>query len=144
MRPIMAAAGLAAITACTGCDGRHRAAPSSGPSHEEPHAGPAIAVLDLSDGVPEQSPTGLLGLSPKGASFVDLAREVDRLGHDKDVRGVLVRLGTARVGLARSQEIGAMLGALGAKLPPGRYSRTFLAEFHSTLRTVAAGRRASA
>jgi protease-4 len=117
MRPIVAAAGLAAITAFAGCDGRHRAASSSGTPDEEPHAGPAIAVLDLSDGVPEQPPTGLLGLSPKGASFIDLAREVDRLGHDKDVRGVLVRLGTARVGLARSQEIGTMLGALGAKLP---------------------------
>jgi len=108
----------AALGTVAGCDGRQRpSSSSSGGSHDEPRAGPAIAVLDLSDGVPEQAPTGLLGLSPKGASFDDLVHEVERLGHDKDVRGILVRLGTARIGLARAQEIGTMLGALGARLP---------------------------
>jgi protease-4 len=114
--PVVAAAVLASAGA-VGCDGRHRAGSSAGASHDEPRAGPAIAVLDLSDGVPEQPPTGLLGLSSKGASFDELVNEVERLGRDKDVRGLLVRLGTARIGLARAQEIGTMLGALGARLP---------------------------
>jgi protease-4 len=115
---LVALAASAASAASVGCDGRHRAASSSGGgSHDEPRAGPAIAVLDLSDGMPEQPPTGLLGLSSKGASFDELVHEVEHLGRDKDVRGILVRLGTARIGLARAQEIGAMVGALGAKLP---------------------------
>jgi len=112
--PALAAAALVASAAC---DGRHRAASSSAGSHDEPRAGPAIAVLDLSDGVPEQPPTGLLGLSSKGASFDELVHEVERLGRDKDLRGILVRLGTARIGLARAQEIGDMIGALPARLP---------------------------
>jgi protease-4 len=99
------------------CDGRHRAPSPSSRSQDEPRAGPAIVILDLSDGLPEQPSTGLLGLSSKRASFDDLVREVERLGRDTDVRGVLVRLGTARVGMARAEEIGAMLGALSPRLP---------------------------
>jgi protease-4 len=114
--PLLAVATVASI-ASAGCDGRHRTTSSSGASHDEPRAGPAIAILDLSDGVPELPPTGLLGLSSKGASFDDLVHEVERLGRDKDLRGILVRLGTARIGLARAQEIGTMVGALGARLP---------------------------
>ena len=34
-----------------------------------------------------------------------------------DVRGVLVRLGSARIGLARATEIGEMLATIGAKMP---------------------------
>src|SRR5450432_1012849 len=97
-------AGLTMTLASAGCDGRHRAAASSGTSADEPRAGPAIAVLDLSDGVPEAPPGGLLGLPSKNASFDELVQEVERLGHDKDVRGVLVRLGTASIGLAPAQE----------------------------------------
>src|ERR1700722_13251713 len=88
-------AALTMALASAGCDGRHRAAVSSGTSSDEPRAGPAIAVLDLSDGVPEAPPSGLLGLPSKSASFDELVQEAERLGHDKDVRGVLVRLGTA-------------------------------------------------
>ncbi len=107
-----------------GCDGRPRttAAKEEG-LRNEPHAGPSIAVLDLSDGVPEQPKAGLLGLSAKTASFSDLVEEVERLdrgigrGEGTDVRGVLVRLGSAHIGLARASEIGSMLGLLGAKVP---------------------------
>jgi protease-4 len=74
-------------------------------------------VLDLSDGVPEAPPTGLLGLPSRNASFDELVREVERLGREKDLRGVLVRLGTTRIGLARAQEIGTMLGGLGGRVP---------------------------
>jgi len=114
---LVVAAGVVAIAASTACDGRRRATASAGATHDEPRAGPAIAVLDLSDGVPEQPRAGLLGLSSKGPSFDDLVHEDARLGRDKDVRGILVRLGTARIGLARAQEIGTMLGMLGVKVP---------------------------
>ena len=106
-----------AVLALGACQGRSRPTEAGAAPHDEPRAGPSVAVLDLSDGVPEEASTGLLGLSPKSASFHDLVHEVGRLERDKDVRGVLVRLGTARIGLARAQEIGAMLQTLGAKVP---------------------------
>jgi protease-4 len=105
------------LGAVVACEGRHRAEPSGGPAREEPRAGPAVAVLDLSEGVPEQAPTSLLGLPSKSVTMEDLVHEVGRLARDKDVRGVLVRLGATRVGLARAQEIGAMLVGLGARMP---------------------------
>jgi protease-4 len=99
------------------CQGRHTSEPTGGPGHDEPRAGPAIVVLDLADGVPEEPSTGLLGLSSKAASFNDLVHEMRHLERDKDLKGALVRLGTARIGLARAQEIGTMLQELGARVP---------------------------
>jgi len=50
-------------------------------------------------------------------TFDEVESEVEHLGDDKDVKGVLVRLGAARIGLAQAGEIGAMLEAVGTKLP---------------------------
>lgn len=105
------------LAASVGCEGRPRSGSTGAPHPEERRSGASVAVLDLSDGVPEQPPTGLLGLSPKGDSFDTLVREVERLHRSKQVRGVLVKLGTARIGLARATEIGAMLESLGETLP---------------------------
>jgi protease-4 len=105
------------VGAAVGCEGRHRAAGSGRTSHEEPRSGATIAVLDLSGGVPEQSGTGLLGLPAKTVSMEDLIQETARIGRDKEVRGTLVRLGTARFGLARAQELGVMLSAVGTRIP---------------------------
>src|ERR1700674_5664021 len=99
MRRALVATVLAAGLCASACDGRHRGSSSPSAAHDEPRAGPAIAILDLSDGVPEQPSTGLLGLSSKNPSFDELVREVERLGHDKSLRGILVRLGTTRIGL---------------------------------------------
>jgi protease IV len=114
---LLGGGGLVVALASAGCGGRRRAASGSGLSADEPRAGPAIAVLDLSDGVPEAAPTGLLGLPSKSASLDDLVREAERLGRDKDLRGILVRLGTAKMGLAVAQEVGTLLGALRARVP---------------------------
>src|SRR5580704_3937470 len=96
------------------CNGRARVSPGpSGEAHDQPRSGPAIAVLNLSGGVPEQSPVGLLGLSTNTASFDEFVHEIERVGRDKGVRGVLVRLGGVRMGLARATEIGALLEGLG-------------------------------
>jgi protease IV len=114
-RPALAWPLLAA--ALVACEGRPR---SSSPLENHPetrHTGPSIAVLDLSEGMPERRAGGWLGLSGPGASFDELVHEVEILGRDGDVRGVLVRLGTARIGLARAAEIGSLLATLGAKLP---------------------------
>src|SRR5262249_13564527 len=74
---------------------------------------------------PEQPSSGLLGLSSKGVTLGDLVHEIevlDRAVETPDVRGILVRLGSARVGLARASEVGEMLAALGAKLPVWCYA----------------------
>jgi protease-4 len=97
------------------CEGRRRAS-SADPSRGEPRSGPTIAVLDLSEGVPEEAPAGFLGLASKGGSVEDLVNQAELLGRDKQVRGVLVRLGAMRIGLARAIELGAVLGRLGGKL----------------------------
>jgi protease-4 len=125
MTPRLACA-LLLLLGATACEGRARTTNSkSDGTRDEPHAGPSIAVLDLSDGVPEQASSGLLGLSAKGASLSDLVHEIDVLDRGvetADVRGVLVRLGSSRVGLARATEVGEMLAALGAKMPVWCYA----------------------
>jgi protease-4 len=100
-----------------GCEGRHRFSPAASDSRSEPHSGPYIGVLDLSEGVPEQGSSGWLGLSPKVVSLEDLVEQIDRLGRETELRGVLVRLGTARVGLARASEVGDLLATLRARWP---------------------------
>jgi protease-4 len=74
-------------------------------------------VLDLSEGVVERPSTGVLGLSPGTGSLAQLIEAVGALEGDDQVRGVLVRLGTARIGLAKATEIAAALEALGRKIP---------------------------
>ncbi len=117
---------LLLLLGATACEGRARTSSAKGDgTRDEPHAGPSIAVLDLSDGVPEQASSGLLGLSAKGASLSDLVHEIDVLDRGvetADVRGVLVRLGSSRIGLARATEVGEMLAALGAKMPVWCYA----------------------
>jgi protease-4 len=100
------------------CDGRPRTTATGGaPATEEPRVGPAIVVLDLSSGLPEQSPTGPLGLPTHKTTYDGFAREVERLSREKELRGVLVKLGTAAFGLARATEVGDRLAALGARAP---------------------------
>ena len=71
------------LGALVACEGRQKAHPAGAATHDEPHAGPAIVVLDLTDGVPEEPSTGLLGLSSKAASFNDLVHEMRHLERDK-------------------------------------------------------------
>jgi protease-4 len=99
------------------CEGRPRASSTGAHAGQDVRKGPFIALLDLSDGLPEQPSGGWLGFGPKGVAFDDLVRAIDRLGEESDVRGVLVRMGGARAGLARSTEVGAMLANLRGHLP---------------------------
>jgi protease-4 len=117
MRAVRPLALALLVPALLACEGRRRTGSGAGPASEERRSGPTVAVLDLSDGVPDEAPTGLLGLPSKAATFAELVREVERLRHDEDVKGVLVRLGTTRIGLARSEEIGGLLASLGARMP---------------------------
>jgi protease IV len=119
---ICRAARLGALLAVAACDGRPRSIGRSVTAGDEPSFGPAIAVFDLADGVPEQGPSGWLGLSSRGTSLEDFVRQVELVEGQKDVRGVLVRLGTARVGLGRAAEVGAALAAVGTKHPVWCYA----------------------
>ena len=106
-----------AAVASLACEGRPRVASKQADARDERRSGRTVAVFDLSGGVPERAPSGWLGLASKGASIDDLVHEVERVGRDKDVAGVLVRLGTAHLGLARATEIGAMMASVGARVP---------------------------
>jgi protease-4 len=71
--------------------------------------------------VPEARSTSLLGTTSR-RSHVDLVRTLRALregtrGGGSGAAGVFVRLGTAQIGLARAEEIGALLGAVREKKP---------------------------
>ncbi len=98
------------------CDGRPRSSSSS--SKSQPHTGPALAVLDLSGGVPEKEEGGLFGPPPgRRRAFDSLIKIIDETQNDKDTKGFYVKLGSARFGMARAQEIGEALSKVRAKMP---------------------------
>jgi protease-4 len=118
----MKARGLRALAVCLGaacalgCEGRPRSATGSG-AQAERSSGPSIAVLDLSEGLPEQSSSGILGLAPHAATLDDLIEESTKLAGASEVKGILVRLGSSRIGLERADEVSAVLADLRAKRP---------------------------
>lgn len=110
--------GALLLLAALACEGRPRAGSADGGAPaREPRSGPAVAVIDLADGVPEQPPSGPLGLPSRRPTMEDMVREVERLSREKELHGVLVRFGTASIGLARAAEIGTMLASLAKKTP---------------------------
>jgi len=107
---------LAVACALGACDGRPRSGSSS--SKSQPHTGPALAVLDLSGGVPEKEEGGLFGPPPgRRRAFDSLIKIIDETQKDKDTKGFFVKLGSARFGMARAQEIGDALANVRAKMP---------------------------
>lgn len=109
----LAVAALTMTAAFTfGCEGRPRSA--DGPTTEPPKKrGPAVAVLDLTGGVPEQQKPGLFGMTGPKKSFDEVLRVTTEL-RDKDDKAVsvMVKLGSANIGAARGQEIGEMLAGI--------------------------------
>jgi len=133
----MAAFGVAAGTVSlalllAGCEGRapHTSrAPAASASAEagaparsksSPFDGPMIVEIDLEHGVPETRSSSLLGTATR-RSYADLVRVLRALGDGGTataaVKGVFVRLGTASIGLARAEEIGALLGDVRRQRP---------------------------
>ena len=114
---------LASGLLVAGCEGRPRPG-ADGKTTEAPRkTGPAIAVLDLAGGVPEQEQASLFGQVGRKKSFDELLHAIDELTGDasasanankRDV-GVLVKFGSAAIGAARSQEIGEHLEKLREK-----------------------------
>ncbi|MFP6686972.1 MAG: hypothetical protein VB934_19780, partial [Polyangiaceae bacterium] len=112
------AAVLVMLLTVTGCRGRPGfTQEGTADAREVSVARPHVALLDLRNGVPERTDSGLLGgVSP--TSFSHLLLSLDALKHNARVRGVLVRLGTASTSLARAEEIGRQLRAI-ASAPSG-------------------------
>ncbi len=86
-------------------------ASSAGWRTEDPDPyGAHVAELDLAQGLPESGTTGLLG-TPSRNTFAEatkLLRDI-RLGHEKQIKGVLVLFGSMTTGFARAQEIAKAL-----------------------------------
>ncbi len=112
------AAAIAGACVTSACEGR---SPSSTAS-TEPGASSAaspkgagaagsgvLAEFDFTRGVPEEVSTPLFGTAAR-RSHLDLARALRALDASPS-KGIFVRLGSATIGLAGSQEIGAHLGA---------------------------------
>jgi protease-4 len=116
-RAVIVGVAMGMLAFLAACEGRPRSGFASGNSGDERRTGPTLAILDLSDSLPEQASGGLLGLSAKAATLQDMIEEVERLGRATDVRGILVRIGTARLGLARAAEAAALLAGLRARWP---------------------------
>jgi protease-4 len=113
-------AGCVALAALAGCEGRPRNGETStadgGVSEPPPkRSGPAIAVLDLSHGVPEIESSGLFGAVGRKKSFDELLNAIQEVEEHKTAPGVLVKFGASSIGAARSQEIGDRLAKLREK-----------------------------
>lgn len=106
-------AALAAASALLACEGRPR--PEGKPQEAAPRRGPAVAVLDLSAGVPELEAPSLFGPVGRRRSFDELLRAIDDVQKDTRAPAALVRFGGANLGPARAQEIGDRLAALAEK-----------------------------
>ncbi len=115
-RPSLAAkiALLASIGCAIACEGRPR--PEGVTTTEPPKKiGPAVAVIDLSGGLPEQEKASLFGSSSAKKSFDDILRVTTALREDKGSTAVMVKLASANIGAARAEELGEMLAAVKAK-----------------------------
>jgi len=97
---------LAAVVAC---DARPKTATE--PVAARSHSGAALAVLDLSKGVPEKETPSILDVSHRG-TFDELVRVIDGLSRDPNTGGVFVRFGGTSFGIARAMEIGEGLEVL--------------------------------
>ncbi len=94
-----------------GCEGRPRTTSGAASTVASAQSGPAVAEIDLSRGVTEAAAAGLFGGSRQRTTF-DLLRTLASLGDDGATKGILVRLGGARVGFAGASEIGRELEAV--------------------------------
>ncbi len=106
---IPAICALGALSLAAGCKGR---TPSSGTgaSAHPPRTGPALGIIDATQGLPEQDGAGMLGLGPRKHSFDEALRAVERARKDPDLKALFVRFGAASFGNARAEELGAALG----------------------------------
>jgi len=107
---------IAGAFAASGCEGRKPSSTTKAEPAAASSASPSsatgsgvLAELDFTRGVPEEVATPLFGTAAR-RSHLDLARVLRSLDASPS-KGIFVRLGSATIGLAVSQEIGTRLGA---------------------------------
>lgn len=110
---VLALAAAASLT--LGCEGRPRT--DSKTTEPVRRTGPAVAIVDMSGGVPEQETPSLFGVAGRKKTFDELLSVLEEVAEDKNQVAVLVKLGSASIGAARCQEIGEALAKLRAKKP---------------------------
>ncbi|MEO8878192.1 MAG: S49 family peptidase [Polyangiaceae bacterium] len=109
---------VAMLSAFVACHGRARPGPGGGASTPaEPHSGPAVALVDLREGLPEKSEASLWGFGPKAHDFSEMLVALHKIENEKDTKGVLVRFGITTFGIARAEELGEALARVRAKKP---------------------------
>lgn len=111
-RAIFALATVAAL----GCEGRPRP-PGEEKTETPKRTGPAVAVVDLAGGVPEQDKMGIFGVPGSKRSFDELLRVTEAVKKDERSVAVLVKLASAPIGAARAEEIARVLAELRATKP---------------------------
>ena len=110
------ATSLALASLGVGCEGRPHVTTSGG--KHEPRSGPAIAVFDLSGGVPEKEAAGMLGPPPgRRRAFDSLIKIVGEAERDKDTKALFLKFGSMSLGIARAQELGELLANVRTKIP---------------------------
>lgn len=67
-----------------------------------------LAVFDLSEGAPEQAPSGLFQL-PADRTYTGLIRQLSQMLEDDKVKGAFVRISQQNYDWAQSEELGRML-----------------------------------
>jgi protease-4 len=113
-KPFARRALLALVTASlagglVACDGRPKTQGAIQARESKLRTGPALAVIDLTAGAPEQDEGGLLQAERSHRTLDALLTSAARAATDGDTKGVFVRFGSTQLALARAEEIGAAL-----------------------------------
>ncbi len=95
------------LVAGVACGGREKGAPSAPPP--DPSKGPALAVIDLSQGLPEEPQGNMLGLPSRKPRFLETVRTIERLAKKEDVKGIYISLGAAPIGISKADELASTL-----------------------------------
>jgi protease-4 len=113
---------LLTVAVASGCDGRfpQRKGELASKSHhrlETSGVQSAVVELDLTTDVAESTATGAWFPLPARRTYTGLVRAVERTRADRNTKAIYLRLGGNRLGWAKVEELGALLGQVKQKTP---------------------------
>ncbi len=103
---------VAVAVAVAACEGRPKADAKGDAPDTQKRSGPALVILDLSEGIPESQSGSVLSVGKRQQTFDQLVQRIGEVGEDHDAKGVFVRFGETSFGLARAEELGDALLAV--------------------------------
>lgn len=114
-----AAIAVLALGVLTACDGRHPSIQGKTSVSNLPIvAHGTVAEIELSSGAPESTSAGGGWFPiPANRTYTGLVRALERIQADRDVRAVLVRLGTRRLNFPQVEELGEDLATIRRSRP---------------------------